>query len=378
MIALTRPGAGFAGLSVLLYLASMQSTSGLLFLVLGVVFGCFAFNAAEARRSVVGLSVAPPDSPTATEGERLSGRWTVTNATKHALGLVEVKAPCGTLLRTGLVAGGKTICATSQLVLRVRGVYPYRGLRLSSAYPFGLVRSQRRVEVTGEILVHPAVYECEPPRVAGFEPTLGGQFTGASKSAAGDRFHGVRPMEDRDPMKLIHWPSSSKGQGMMVKEFDEELSGRVSLLVDCSAARTPDGDSTLDWAARAAGSLALAALEQGNQVELADLGAGTVLSVSPFADVDVLLSALARLKERPGPVPLTEVQELLERLPRRSGLCFVLTRPDQERIGFIENDPLCAGRTVSVCVPDFAEPLDWPAHADLRRYSAHALSRARE
>ena len=370
---LTKTGVGFAGLSCLLYMASMQAATGLLFLVLGILVACLLANAIEARRSAAALDVVPPRSFCGTEGQRATGSWRVRNRTSRTCGLARISGELGTLLQVGRLAPGEKAGVTPGLELPRRGVYRYSDLKLVSTYPFGLVRAGRKLRLRGELVVYPAVYECEPPRASGFGPMLGGGFTGPFRAVVGDRFHGVRPLQDTDPVKLIHWPSSSKGQGLMVKEFDEELSGRVAILLDTRSRAAPDGDSVLDWTARAAGSLALAALDSGHQVELADILTGAVNTFAPFADPEAVLAVLARIQESSGQLSADALEGLLPDLSSKSSLCFVLSRLDPWLPPFVRDSRTCRKRVVSVYVPALARAGEWLEGLDAHTYGPKCI-----
>ena len=176
---------------------------------------------------------------------------------------------------------------------------------------------------------------------------LGGQFSGMFKSRIGDHFHSVRGFLPQDPVKLIHWPATSKGLGIMVKEFNEQLSGRVSIMLGCGAGQTVNGETTLDWAARAAGSLAFSALDAGYQVESAALSDLSVLSVPPFADGNQILEQLSRLAAQDNRLTRLNLESVVERVSAKSGLCFVLTEVNSELCEFVNDQIRSAYRKVS-------------------------------
>ena len=159
--------------------------------------------------------------------------------------------------------------------------------------PFGLVRVGRRQRLAGDVVVYPAIYETAPPRAAGYDAMVGGKYKGGRRSNSGSQFSGVRPAQPGDPLKHIHWKSSSKGQGLMTKSFDEELSGRVAFIMDCGQSGDP---KILDDCARAAGSLMFAALDEGHHVEWVELAGMNRLIVPPFSDGHEILDTLARIE----------------------------------------------------------------------------------
>ncbi len=333
MIYPTKLGMAVIGIGFSLYLVSMQSFSGILFLILGILLGCFFLNALKAYRSCRHARILPPATISCIEGESLKDTWQIDNPKDFPIGHLEIICPWGALLRLGYLPPGETRHLSPGLSLPKRGIYTFNQLKIKSSFPYGLVNIQRRLQCPGEILVYPQVYPCKPPVAAGFEPMLGGRFPGSFKSTSGDHFHGVRPHQEHDPVKLIHWPSSSKGLGLMVKEFDEQLSGRVALVIAPSvygSTPTTKNKSLTDWVARAAGSLAMSALDAGYQIEFICLPDRGVYSIPPFANGDMILEALARMPDTIKLITYAEWTNIVQQLASKASLNFVLTESTTE------------------------------------------------
>ena len=374
MIYLSKLGVSFVLLGLMLYMVALQSASGLLFLVLGILFGCYVINLLAARRVARQLALVPPERMIGTEETPITGTWEIANRSQRILGLAEARSPWGNLFRIGALAGGEIIHITPTLTLPRRGVYPFGRLWLISSYPFGLVRCRQRLSLKGEFVVHPGVYACPAPVAAGFEPMVGGRYTGQNRSSSGDSFHGVRPMQSSDPVKLIHWPSSSKGLGIMVKEFDEELSGRVCLVMDAGDGKAPDGDGAIDWAARATGSLVLAALDAGHQVEYTNLADLAHLSVPPFADGSVVLDALARLRPSPGALTRERLNAALAGMPSRASLCLILTEYTPDVAAFLNLDVAPTRRKTALYLPVWYQGQLGEPYGTVHYYAAREMA----
>ncbi|OGV64389.1 MAG: hypothetical protein A3K19_09510 [Lentisphaerae bacterium RIFOXYB12_FULL_65_16] len=352
MIYPSKLGLGLAGLLGVFYLIALQSRSGLLFLILGIIAGCFLLNTVGAWWSARALRLLPPKVMVGREGEAVTGSWRAENASRRAIGQMEIRGPWGELLHVRYLGPRESLHGTPALKLPTRGVYPFSSLAAICSYPYGLMRCRRKLAVAGQITVYPAVYPCTAPPAAGFEPMIGGRFAGRNRAPSGDSFHGVRPLQPQDPVKLIHWPSSVKGQGIMVKEFDQELSGRVGILLDASSGQAPDGTMLLDWGARAAASLVLAALDQGYQVEYVDVASLTALSVPPFSDADAVMEALARLQPQPGALTPDSLDAAAAHLPAKGSLCVVLMDAKPAILEHLtQHYVLTAHRRVSVYLP---------------------------
>jgi uncharacterized protein (DUF58 family) len=157
----------------------------------------------------------------------------------------------------------------------------------------------------------------------------------------------VRPFQDGDSLKQVHWKSSAKGLGLMVKTFEEELSGRVSFILDNGQ---PGQAQTLDDCARAAGSLMFAAHEAGEHVEMIDLSRLEPVVVPPFADGREIFEALARLPFTDDKPPAGKPGTALKHLSQRSAVCFVLTEFNSA-IGPAIDHLLNQRRHVSIYLP---------------------------
>lgn len=365
----TKSGRLFHAICILLYLASLTSQSGFLLFIIGVFVGCYAINLFEARRMVRQVEVHPPASVHLAEGQRLSQPWRVRNQGDRPAGMMRVDAGQGALLRVGTLAAGAEVSVAPEQVYWKRGVYSHGEASLVSAYPFGFIEATRPLQLPGEVVVYPAVYETHSPRAAGFDSMVGGKYRGNRRSASGSNFAGLRPFQSGDPLKQIHWKSSSKGLGLMVKTFEEELSGRVAVIMD--GGHTGDA-KIFDDCVRAAGSLMFAALDAGHHVEWIELRRLEAQLYPPFTDGHPILDALARVEMEPGCLQAERLTRAVERVSPRSALVFVLTELAPEVRAVI--DPLLArGRVVSIYLPESAViPPDFTG-LPVWTYTEHAM-----
>ncbi len=369
---LTPTGWLFLGMVGLLCVASITSQSGLLLVPSGILLGCFAVNLLSAWRSVRGLEVTAHAEAHVVEGQRLSQPWRVRNAGKTAVALVVAESDSGTLFRLQELAAGAESGVVPELQFQRRGVFAHDQVRLASTFPFGLVRVARRLALAGEVVVLPAVYPVSAPRAAGFDVMVGGKFRGHRQTGAGDHFSGVRPHQAGDSLRQIHWASSAKGQGLMVKTFDEELSGRVAIVLDCGSS----GDAKVfDDAVRAAGSLVFAALDAGHHVEWLDLASMEPDVIPPFADGHEILDRLARLRAEPRSLAPERLRGALERLSAKGAVHLVLTRPTAAAVQAV-TESRQRGRSVSVYLPAAGTTENDFSGAPLWRYHGHGLEEA--
>lgn len=367
--AITAQGRLFLVVMALLSLASFTSQSTLLLLPVGILLGCYLVNGWVAARTVSRLRIEAPGITHLAEGQRMSQPWRLVNEGRHSANLLELTAGRQTLLRLSHIAAQATAHGVPELLYLRRGVYALNDLRLGSGAPFGLIRADRPLELDGEVIVHPAVYHATPPLAAGFDVVVGGKYRGHRQSPAGALFAGIRPFQPGDPFKHVHWKSSARGQDLMVKTFDEELSGRVAVIVD--AGHTGDA-GMLDDALRAAGSLMFAALDEGHQVEWIALDGSEPSLVPPFADGQEMLEALARVRLSQDCLSEAALDTALAKLSPRAAVCLVVTRVN-EAVRKRVSELLAERRKVSLYFPA-ADPFEEAlAGLSAHRFTSHQI-----
>ncbi|MBN1864675.1 MAG: hypothetical protein JW808_07220, partial [Victivallales bacterium] len=130
----------------LLYLSSMQSQSGLIFFIIGLLGACFALNVFYARRCLRLVRLEFPHSIRMTEGEVSGDSATIRNTSDSTQGMVEVHSKYGKVLSVNTIPPRGETHLAPEISFPVRGVFPVSGFEISSSFPFGLVRLKRHLD----------------------------------------------------------------------------------------------------------------------------------------------------------------------------------------------------------------------------------------
>jgi uncharacterized protein (DUF58 family) len=194
---------------------------------------------------------------------------------------------------------GRMSCKLQFHCLR-RGCFRLQDLRLSSAYPFGIVPSSRRIQTEPvDILVFPRVVELSRipmPLVADastWAETLVPQRGGR------DEFTAVREYSRGDELNRIHWPVSARHQNLVVKMYEKTNRPAMLVVLDChrkfDVGHGPR--STFEFAVTIAASMIRFASREGIQCFLVAQGDHMQeLSIQAHCtDLFPLYEALARL-----------------------------------------------------------------------------------
>jgi uncharacterized protein (DUF58 family) len=158
--------------------------------------------------------------------------------------------------------------------LSKRGLHRLTGLRLSTRFPFGLLRRSIDVEAPADLLVYPALVPIADLVLRNGLAQLGEEQS-AVRARSGD-FHGLRELRTGDDPRDIHWRTSARRGRLFVREFEEESRRTVMVVLETRAEAGPAFEAAVSYAA----SLALMLLRRGFRVGLV---AGTAV-VPPEAN----------------------------------------------------------------------------------------------
>lgn len=305
---------------VAMQFASITSQSGLLIWLVGLIAGCLVVNVVAAFRSVRNIKLRAPGRILVEEGSAPRDSWQLTNTGRRRARLITVECNDRIWLKASEIQPQETVSVVPRDVFKKRGVYSLDDAWLVSLFPFGLVKAMRDADVPTDILVYPKLEEVAAPEVRGLDPMIGGKHTGPGRIAAGANFAGIRPIQNGDSFKQIHWKSSAKGLGVMIKTYEEELAGRAALLVYCDPS-SPHCEACINHA----GSLAAAGIEAGHQIDFQNLNEGKRVALAPFGDSSALLEALARYEVGPKSLDHKALAAVVQSIRPRIAIHFVVT-----------------------------------------------------
>ena len=165
---------------------------------------------------------------------------------------------------------------------------------VKSSAPFGVAERRRWVPVEGSTLVLPKVESLGALPFIEPAATTDHAIHSAPRRGQGPEYLGIREYRPGDSMRHVHWPSTARTGAVMVREFEQEQTRRLAIVMDTSrdAGRTW---TPLDRACSAAASLALAALAQGHGARIVT-GSDGDADVLSRADEDEILERLALME----------------------------------------------------------------------------------
>ena len=325
--------------------------AALIFFVVGVIYGLgqiyVMFSAVVALPvasylvgwwTLRGLRVRRSMPAEAAEGETVPVKLTVANPGRFGRFLFRLEDRLPEWLASGrpggvvqrLMGGEQETLAYSLRPTR-RGVYQVGPVALTTTDPAGLFRFGRHAGEAAELVVYPAPVPVPEVRVGG-DPTVGGREPTRRPAQDGTDFHSVREYMPGDDLRRIHWKSTARLGVFNVLEFEQSLSGGVTVVLDLD----PAGDlgegrrNTLEYAVKLAAGVVQQALMRGVVCRFVAQGEQdrSVRAVRGRADIATVMDALARV-QADGPRPVSEVAAAAtERLRPGATVVVITAVPD--------------------------------------------------
>jgi uncharacterized protein (DUF58 family) len=148
-----------------------------------------------------------------------------------------------------------------------RGVFTSGDVVLTSGAPFGFSRSRRTLEVPGETTVVPRWFDLRSFPILEPSSFPSDVLHERARTGAGQEYLGVREYRPGDPQRAVHWRTTARVGQLVVREFEEEVQSRVTLVLAGGDHGEPP-DSAFEMLVSAAASIAIYALNTGHPVDL--------------------------------------------------------------------------------------------------------------
>jgi len=290
-------GVLYLAVTLLLGVAAATRPNNLLVWIFGTMLGSILMSGVVSGLMLMRLRMHRLDLRGAAVGEPARLRYAIRNDARfwpaYALSVLELP---GTDDANGIRGGagsdempawvlhvgpGETVHAERWFVPRRRGRFRLEGVRIASAFPFGLLEKSVRIEQATTLLVHPQRHPLRPGVLAALRGDGGGSGRSTPRSGAGEEFFGLREYRPGDSLRQVAWKRLAGLDTLATIERSRTGPPRLQLRLDLlqETARieaSPQGPSPRDLEETAitiVASLAHAAIAEGFEVGLEVLGA---------------------------------------------------------------------------------------------------------
>ena len=279
----------------------------LLILLAAGLFGFVFANGLVAALMIrkLGAKLSVPESIRC--GESGSLRLTISNRGRFLprIGLaLQIKQSQGIALITQeqyltLVKAGEKAPLRFAFKALSRGRRSFREFRVSSSFPFGLVKVSRRIAIKGDLIAYPAKSRLPSEVLEALSHNISGHGGRIRHRSGLEDFRGLREYHPGDALSHIHWRTSARAAKAMILELEDQGIGAVRVLVD-SHASTDRNDANLvfERSIRLAASLVDEAMRQGLLCGVRSFDTSVIVHPESTGDAHYhrVMSSLALLK----------------------------------------------------------------------------------
>ncbi len=128
---------------------------------------------------------------------------------------------------------GQASSVQYRTVLKQRGRYAFGPMTVSTRFPLGLVRATTTVHEQRSLLVYPKLGHVTPRWLQLINSRLlGSQSEGRRQGVLEGDYYGLREWRTGDSLRWIHWRTSAKLGELAVRQFEEQRSRDVKIVLD--------------------------------------------------------------------------------------------------------------------------------------------------
>lgn len=331
MMLLVAPSAFLQGKNVPMWLFGIMCVA----FVLTIIWSRLVLRKIQVRRIIQGPAKV---------GEPYVVRYEITNHAKRMAGfsiwIEETKGSTSTWQRFFRkargwimeVGGGETVHGESIFWPTKRGEAVFTRVKISTSFPFGMIRSSKTFNQEVHVLVQPQVFILRPSAIQAIVATGPLGRRSRRRGRGGDDYYGLREVTTNDRLGDISWKASAKRSELVCILRSKPAPPRIRVILDLT---TPTDELKCEVDARGleeqsislCASVLTEAARQGQEIALTVLGCQTQFSPtlhSGTRHLGKLLSALAMidLDSQRLPMPINPIKP-----SQQSGV--VVIRPDR-------------------------------------------------
>jgi uncharacterized protein (DUF58 family) len=241
------PGLIYTGLLLLIGLAAVNNQNNLLFWVFGVMVSALLISAGLTFIIMRSVRIRRLDIQHGSVGEPMLVRYAVSNRSRllSVFNLyIEERSSSGAATWRKLmkpatawvmhVGPRESVHGETIFWPTVRGEARFHSIRISTTFPFGIIRKSRVIHQPQHTLVFPMLYELKRGVLSALIPTglIGTRVS--HHPGAGDDYFGMREFKPGDSLRHIAWKRTAQFDELVSIDRTSPSPARVRVILDLS------------------------------------------------------------------------------------------------------------------------------------------------
>ncbi len=235
-ITLTREGRRFILALLVVAFAAFNTANNLMYLILGLMLSATILSLMAAYVSLKGVSVEFRIEEPLYAGVRTYAEFFVRNSKRYISSYslrIELKGIDDGEIYVERVLPDETLSINKSIIFPHRGIYRVSHIRVYTSFPFiffVLTKTLGKSKDDSMIIVYPSLYDVT--RVVEELILEIRAREGIRKTMEGEEFQGLRDYQYGDPFRSIHWKATARTGTLMVKEYHEGKTEKITIVLD--------------------------------------------------------------------------------------------------------------------------------------------------
>ncbi|HVS72673.1 MAG TPA: DUF58 domain-containing protein [Phycisphaerae bacterium] len=243
----TAAGVAFVAIMLIVLLSAINSSSNILYIILGVLAGMIVVSMALTWVGLRGLAVVRslPDHAIAGEPAEIEYRvanrkylWPTFALHVAEAGLDRTFSPAAFFVH---IPARSTAQSFARLVAPRRGLLTLSGVELRSSFPLGLQVRYREIPAAGQMVVYPRVGTLNRKVAVAYREAVESGTMTSNRRGGNDEFYGLREYRPGDNIRAIHWRSTARTGELMVRELTANAPPQLIVVLNARTWREMEG-----------------------------------------------------------------------------------------------------------------------------------------
>lgn len=232
VVRFTKIGTVYLITTIILAVAAVNTGNNALYIGVSLMLGSLLLSGIASKGGLEHLHAEIAGIDEVWAGRAAHGKLTVRNGSRiwNMRDVVLTSEAFAEPVLIALIPRRRTVSVDVSFLFRKRGLAHVNTIDSYTRYPFGFFLKKRRLRVTSEVVVYPAILAAEE---SGEQfRAMTGELSVASRPGTGSDLHSFREYVRGDSLRHVHWKKSASLGRWIMKQTEAETSSTVHVVVD--------------------------------------------------------------------------------------------------------------------------------------------------
>lgn len=232
VVRLTRVGTTYVFATIVLAVAALNTGNNALYIAVSFMLASLLLSGLASKGGLKNIEVEIAAVDEAWAGHVADGALRVRNRSRiwNVRDVIVTSPDLEKAVFIPLLVRRSEITLPATFLFRRRGLAKLAALDSYTRYPFGFFLKKRRMKVTSEVVVYPAIQSEDAGREQ-FRPVIGEQ-TSSGRAGIGTEIHSFREFVRGDSLRHVYWKKSASLGRWIMKQTELDAGRALHVVVD--------------------------------------------------------------------------------------------------------------------------------------------------